>query len=188
MRQYTTSKPKEGSPMKPSRILAYCSTGTALGVILLLLGYAIGVGTYCAPLFVGLCLDVIGRECGLRYQALVWVAISLLSFMLCPDLEQNLMFFCFFGWYPMARPKLQSLPRPLRLPAKLLVFNAIILAVEALVLVFFLPEDLSLGLILSVMILFNLVFLVYDYVVPRFYVLEDRFFRRIFPNGRKGPL
>lgn len=165
--------------MKPAHRLAYCSIAAALGIVLMLLGAAIGIGTYAAPMFVGLCLEIIGKACGVKYQLMVWIAISLLCLMLCPDIEQNVMFLCFFGWYPALYPKLQKLPQPLRLIVKLLLFNGIILSVEAILLIFFFPEETGLGLIIGTIVLFNLCFLIYDPLIPRFHLLEEMFLKRI---------
>ena len=164
-----------------SRRLAVCAMSAAVGVVLMLLGSFMGLGMYMAPIFVGWCLIPIGRRYGVRYQAMLWIVIGLLSLLFVGDMEQNLMFIGFFGWYPIIRSKLQKLPRVPRLCLKLLLFNVVIVALEAIVLAFLVPEVLEAWLAVLLLAVGNMTFLVYDYAFPMFELLADRFLKRLFP-------
>lgn len=152
---------------------------TALGVVLMLLGSILGLGMYAAPMFVGWCLIPIGKEWGRKYQVLLWIAISVLSFMLVPNVEENLMFAFLFGWYPIVRPRLQKLKKFPRAVVKLALFNAIVVALEALLILVLVPESAELWMVLVWLVLGNLMFLAYDRAIPVFEIVAGEYFKKI---------
>lgn len=161
--------------------MAFCAMTGALCVVLLLLGGIVELGMYAMPMLAGLAMIPAGERYGRSYQAMVWVTVSVLAFLLVPQVEENLLFFAFFGWYPMVRPRLQRLPRLLRVVCKALCFNLPVALVETLVMLVLVPqamEPMFLGILLAMA---NVTFWLYDFVVPRFDVLLGR----IFP-GRPG--
>ncbi len=163
-----------------SQKVATCGLSAALAIVIMVLGAVTGVGTYAAPMLAGLCLIPVGRKWGAKYQLTCYVAVSLLGLMLVADAEQNLMFIALLGWYPVLKPRLDKIPRSFRLPAKLLLFNVIIIAAEALVMFVLVPEVTGIPLLLVLLVLGNFVFLAYDFLIPRFTVVLDRFLHRIF--------
>ena len=156
--------------MKHTRAVALSGVTAALAVVLMAVGGLLGVGLYAAPMLAGLCLLPAGRHLGTKYHLLLWLAVSALSFFLVPDVEQNLMFLCLFGCYPILRPALERLPRVL---CKLLFFNAVAIALEALVLLVLVPETLGAGMLLLLLALGNLTFVLYDLLIPRAQRLLD---------------
>ena len=159
--------------MKHTRAVALCGVTAALAVVLMAVGGLLGVGLYAAPMLAGLCLLPAGRHLGLKYHLLLWFAVSALSFFLVPDVEQDLMFLCLFGCYPILRPALERLPRVPRLLCKLLFFNAVAIALEALVLLVLVPEALEPPMLLLLLALGNLTFVLYDLLIPRAQRLLD---------------
>lgn len=153
--------------MKYTRAVALCGVIAALSIVLMAVGGLLGIGLYAAPMLAGLCLLPAGRFLGVKYHVMLWLVVSALSFLLVPDVEQNLMFLCLFGCYPILRPALQRLPRMLRPLCKLLFFNAAAVALEALVLLVIVPEALEPGMLLLLLALGNLTFLLYDLLIPR---------------------
>ena len=92
----------------------------ALAVVILLLGGVIPIGTYLAPMLASLPLIVLLTELP-RGLCLGWYAVvAILGATLCPDKETAFVF-VFLGWYPVARPALDRLPRLFRIGAKMLV-------------------------------------------------------------------
>lgn len=144
---------------------------TAVCIVLMLLGAALELGMYAAPLLAGICLIPYGQKYGGKHQMLVYSAVSLLSFMLVPNIEQNLMFAGLFGWYPALRPALGKLPKTMRILVKLLIFNVTVIAIEALVMLVLMPETMGSAMIAALLVLGNVTFILYDFVLP---VLELR--------------
>lgn len=158
--------------------MAVCAMMTALGVALMLLGGVLELGMYAVPLFLSLALVPLGERYGRKYHALVYAAISLLSFLLVPNPEENLMFAGFFGWYPILRPSLQKLGKPLRWAVKLLLFNGAVIAMEWLLMTLIAPEAMG-GVWLYVLLAMgNVTFIAYDHLIPRTDVLMKRLFGR----------
>ena len=145
----------------------------ALAVVLLTLGGVIPVGTYVAPMLASLPLIVLLTELP-RGLCLGWYAVvAILGATLCPDKETAFVF-VFLGWYPVARPTLDRLPRLPRIAAKLLVFNLAVAALYALLILVFRLEALvneaketGLALLLSLLAMGNGTFLLYDLLLKR---------------------
>ena len=153
--------------MGQTKRLTICAMMAAVSVVLMLLGAVLQLGTYAAPLLTGMVLIPIGDRYGRKYQVMLWLVISVLCFMLIPAAEQNMMFAGLFGWYPIAYPTLQKLPRLLRLLVKLLLFNGVVIAMEALLLWVIAPEAMELTMMLLLLALGNVTFLLYDYLIPK---------------------
>ena len=164
---------------KQSKQIAVCGITAALGVIFMLLGNVLGLGMYLVPMLIGMFLTVIRRIYGNKFQILLWLAISLLSFILVPSLEQNLIFLGLFGWYPIMRPKLQKLSTLLRVAAKFLIFNFVVVGLECLLILVLSPEALGSALTLLLLILGNITFFVYDLAIPRFEYLAAKHLKNI---------
>ena len=154
----------------------------ALSIVILLFGSMLGIGIYAAPMIAGLCLLPARRKLGAKWHALLWLAVSLLSFILISDMEQNLMYLCLFGFYPILRPHFQKLNGPLKPILKLLYFNTVTIAVETAVLLFFAPEVLGAVMIATLFILGNITFLCYDYMIPVFEILMEKYLKKFFKN------
>lgn len=152
--------------LKNTKRVASGAMLTAVCIVLMLLGAVLELGMYAAPLLAGICLIPYGQKYGSKYQMIVYAAVSLLSFMLVPNIEQNLMFTGLFGWYPVLRPALQRLSKLPRILLKLLIFNVTVIAIEALVMLVLVPEILSGALIAALLVLGNITFILYDYIIP----------------------
>jgi hypothetical protein len=86
------------------------------------------------------------------------------------------MFLCFFGCYPIIQPYFHKIQRKwLRVTAKLLYFNIVILAVEGLVMYVLAPESMTAAVMIAFMVMFNFTFICYDFVAPRFELLLNRY-------------
>ena len=160
--------------MEATKRLTVCAMMAAVSVVLMLLGAVLQVGTYAAPLLTGMVLIPIGNRYGRKYQVMLWMVISALCLMLVPALEQNLMFACLFGWYPVAYPTLQKLPKLVRLPVKLLLFNGVVVAMEAALLLLIAPEAMETGMLVLLLALGNLTFLLYDSLIPKTELIMKR--------------
>lgn len=164
--------------MQKTKTIAACGMMTALSVVIMLLGGVLGLGMYASPMIAGFCLMYIGQEYGVKYQWTVWAAVSLLSVMLVPNAEENLMYICFFGLYPILWPLFEKLPWKLKWVCKLLYFNLTVIAVEALVMLVLVPEVMGAGLMIGLLALGNVLFLCYDFMIPRSHLLFQKYFGR----------
>lgn len=146
----------------------------ALSVVLMVLGAVLELGMYACPLFAGLCFIPIGQKYGRKYHITLFAASSLLCFLMVPNMEENLMFAGLFGWYPIVRPSLQKLPKVLRWIAKLAIFNVVVIAIEWLVMTVLVPETIGGVLLWVLLLLGNITFLAYDFMIPKVEVLLGR--------------
>ena len=149
----------------------------ALAVVILILGGVIPVGTYIAPMLASLPLVVLLTELPGGLCVGWYAVVAVLGATLCPDKETAFVF-VFLGWYPIARPALDRLPRLPRLAAKLLIFNAAVAALYALLILVFRPEALlqearetGAVLLIVLVLLGNLSFLLLDLVLKRLVIL-----------------
>ena len=167
--------------MHSAKTIAVCSMMAALSVVIMILGGVLGLGMYASPMIAGFCIMYIGREHGAKYQWLVWAAVSLLSFILVPNAEENLMYLCFFGLYPILWPGFEKLSPKLRWVCKLLYFNLMIIAVEALVMLVLVPETMGAVMLITLLLMGNVIFLCYDFLIPR----ADVLFRKYLGNLKR---
>ena len=156
-----------------SRPIALGGVLAALAVVLLMLGGLIPIAIYISPMLASGLLLLLLAEMP-RGLCLGWYGVvSLLAVLLCPDPETALVF-VFLGWYPVAKPGLDRLPRLLRVTVKLLIFNLCVAALYGLLIWVFrlqalLEEMQETGAVtLIVLILMgNLSFVLFDQVLDR---------------------
>jgi len=148
---------------------------TAFAVVIMVAGALLGIGMYASPMIAGLSLVPIGEKFGKKYHASVWIAVSLLSFMLIPEIEQNLMFLCVFGSYPILYSYFQKLSPKIRIAAKLFYFNIVIVAMEYIIMTLLVPEVLDKVWLIVLLVGANVVFLCYDKIIPNTGKLMKRF-------------
>ena len=170
-----------------SRELAFCGVSAALSVVLLLLSGLIPGATFCAPVLGMLPLLPVLSEFGWRPALGVYAVSALLAGLLAPDKEM-VGVFLFLGYYPVLRPALERLrPKPLRLLAKLAVFNVSVLVLYLLLIHLFglagLAEEFagySGAFLLGLLAMGNVTFLLLDVALGRLTVLWARRLRRRF--------
>ena len=162
--------------MNKSKRIAECGMTVALCVVIMIVGGILGVGLYASPMFAGLFLLPPARKYGRKYHLALWLAVSIISLLTVPEPEQNLMFLCFFGCYPILQPFFHRISSAfLRRVAKAVYFNAVILAVEMLVMYVLVPEAMNAAMLLAFMLLFNFTFICYDFIIPRFELLLQKY-------------
>lgn len=160
--------------MKRTRDLAFSAMATALAVVILLLGGWTGIGAYAAPMLAGVTLIAVGLRAGGKAQLLSYIAVSLLSLLLISEWEMNLIFIGILGWYPMVRPRLQRLKPAAAYLIKFAGFNVLIIGIETLVMRVLAPETESAVLLAVLLAAANLVFFLYDRLLPRYTLMLQR--------------
>lgn len=109
-----------------SRMIAFCGLIVALSVTLMMSGGLIPIATYCVPMFCGVLLLPILLEYGKKTAWTAFAATSLITLFLGIDKEAAF-FYLFLGHYPLLKWEIERIQQPrLRLPCKLLYFNAAI--------------------------------------------------------------
>lgn len=167
--------------------VAFCGVLAGLMAALMLLGTLIPLSTYLCPMLAGALVIPVVWELGAGSGWLVYAAVSILSLILAPDKEAALLYVLLLGWYPVLRPRLQHIARrPLRLAVKLILFNAAVCAVYALLLFVFVSPDFqaeaaewTVLFLAGMLVLGNVTFLIYDLLLAR---LTDRYVTRLRPR------
>lgn len=173
-----------------SRRMALCGMMVALGVVFMLMGGVIPLATFCSPALAGLVLLPLMTESGKKMALGAYVAISLLTLLLGPDKESALLFL-FLGYYPVLKWTLDRIRvRPLRIAAKLAVFN---LAAGAMLLSMSLVFNMqavmdeyaamSAAMLAAFVLLANVTLLLYDRVVLVMMVL---YLKKLRPRLMRG--
>lgn len=164
-----------------ARAVAMGGVFAALALVIMLLGGLVPAATFVCPMLVSGLLAVLGRYLPTAACVGWYVIVSLLSALLGPDKEAAFVF-VFLGWYPIAKPRLDRLPKLSALGLKLLMFFAAIagaygtmiwvLGLEALA-----EEARSMGrgLLIVLLLLGVVTFLLFDYVLVRLpYLIKKR--------------
>ena len=160
--------------MKQTRKIALGGISAALALVVMLVGGLLGVGTYAAPCLAAVILMPAGTLVGKRLHIALWLAVSVLSLLLVPDVEAALLFFCPIGCWPILRPLALRLPVWLRLPAKLSFFLLTTLTMEYLLTLLIVPEGLPVWMNVLLLVLGCAAFFLYDRLLP----IAHRFFIR----------
>ena len=166
--------------MNQTKQIALGGVFAALAVVILLLGGIIPVGTYLAPMLASIPLVILLAELPKALCSGWYAVVAILGVLLCPDKETAFVF-VFLGWYPIAKPALDRLPRLPRLLCKLLIFNAAVAALYALLILVFQLEALvreareaGLALLIGLLLLGNVTFLLFDLLLMRLTALWQR--------------
>ena len=94
-----------------SKKISLCGMLGALSVVLLLIGSALQIGTYAAPMLAAVLIIPVLEEYGPRYALTLYATVSILAVLM--------------GYYPVLRVKLNTLKNTvLRWVMKFAVFNA----------------------------------------------------------------
>ncbi len=102
-----------------TRELALAGMMAALGVVILCLGGIIPIALYACPILASAVLLPVRESCRRSYGWCCYAAIALLGLLLGPDKEAASLFL-FLGYYPLIKPKLDTIENQvLRLVCKL---------------------------------------------------------------------
>ena len=162
-----------------SRNMAMGGVFAALAVVIMNLGGLIPVATYVCPTLCMVLLSFVARSCGGRIAWAWYGAVSVLSLLMSPDKEAAAVFL-FLGYYPILKPKLDSMKG--KWLWKLLLFNgSMVLLYSILIRLMGLEavmgEEAELGSIMLMVLLLlgNVTFLVLDRLLM---ILQLRMGRR----------
>ncbi len=117
---------------KKSRSYAIALSGilSAICIVLMFCTGFIPIGVYILPAVAGLVVWIIYREISRKWALLCYAAVALLALLLTPDMESKLLFFGFFGYYPIIRDILTKVkPAVLSFLLRFLCFNIPVVAI-----------------------------------------------------------
>lgn len=101
----------------------------ALAVVIMAMGTLIPVATYVCPVLCCMLLQIVLKTCGRRMAWAWYGAVSILSVLMAPDKEAAAVF-AFLGYYPIVKPRLDTLR--FSFAWKAVLFNTVTLAMYAL--------------------------------------------------------
>lgn len=180
--------------MKPSIKVATCGICTAISVVLLFFGGVIYIFAYVVPIVLGILMMMLKKSLKTSSAVSVYVATSLLSFMIVPDKETVLLYVLFFGYYPIIKASLDKIkPKSISVLVKILLFNVSLTIIELLcVYVFGIPffdeGVFSISLLIMFAVLMNVLFAMYEYILKHsLMIYEKKFEKRVlrFLNGKR---
>ena len=183
-----------------SRQIALGGVISALCVAVMFLAGIIPLTQYTLPMTAGGLIMLMAVEIGNKPAICAWVSVSVLSLIIVPDRYTALMFTLFFGYYPIAKQKLERLPsRMVEYACKLLLFNvSAVASLFVLIFIFGAAQALEgvgefagfnplLVLILGNVLLGSVMFIVYDLLLTRCYTLYiDRYRQKFFGGVKWG--
>lgn len=157
--------------MNQSKKMALGGVLAALAVVVMSLGGLIPVATFVCPMLCMILLRFVCQLCGNRIGWAWYGAVAVLSFLLGSDKEAAAVFL-FLGFYPIVKPKLDTMKVSWLL--KLLLFNTAIgcmyyLLIHLLGMAQIAAEYAQMGTVLTVIMLLlgNLTFYLLDLVLTR---------------------
>lgn len=174
--------------------IAYCGILIAFSVIIMLAALIPSM-TYVLPAFSGLCIWTISDQISRKWGLLSYAASAALCFMVIPEIEADLFYAFFFGYYPLLKELIEKIrPKILAFIVKFLLFN-----VSVVIAFWILSYLMNLNQILegleafgdaAVYVLWgaaNVAFLIYDFALAQiFYAfrkwLKPKFNKKIRKN------
>ncbi|MBR3666914.1 MAG: hypothetical protein IKN66_07150 [Ruminococcus sp.] len=141
---------------------------------------------YTIPTFAGFLMVIMIVETNAGWAFTTYVAVSLLSLLITPNIQASLLFVIFMGYYPILKYFLDKLKnRPLAWAIKLIAFNAAVVLFYILFQFVFMTEDLlegleSFGKYAEAVLLLgaNVFFLIYDRLIGQLTGIYVNWFRR----------
>lgn len=103
--------------------ISFCAIISALCVIFMF-GSLIPSLAYAVPAVAGILIWTICEQINIKWAFLSYIAVTLLSFILIPEIEANFFLMTFFGYYPTLCEILKRIKNKItRYIVKLLIFN-----------------------------------------------------------------
>lgn len=153
--------------MKSTKILSVSALMAALCVVILALGSLMESLDISLSIIAGLVVMILATEYGDRTALSVFAVVSVISVLL-PMKSAGVLFFAFFGWYPILQKKLRILKPMLCRILSFLLFNGVMILLFILSAYFVGLESYTVyGLLI---VLGNVCFYFYDILLDRFLI------------------
>ncbi len=166
--------------MKRTKKMTVSALSCAVSIVILLLGSLIQTVDLTVVAIASLVVVFVHIEIGAPYNWLVWICTSLLALLLLPSKSVGLEYAVFGGVYPILKDYLERIPRWLSRILKLVVFNALLIAMIALTefvlgIEFFGAENIWIKA--GLYLLMNFTFLIYDLLITRLVIIYNLKYR-----------
>lgn len=126
--------------------IAFCGIVSAISVIVMYLSL-IPAFAYAVPAIAGMFIWTVGEQTERKWAYLSYLTVSLLSFILVPELEADFFLLFFFGYYPTLRHTLDKIKnKVLRYMARLGIFNIAVIIVYNILVIMLSAEEMLEGL------------------------------------------
>ncbi len=103
--------------------ISFCAIISALCIILMF-GALVPSLAYAVPAVAGILIWTVSEQISIKWAFLSYAAVTLLSFMLIPEIEADFFLMTFFGYYPTLCEVLKRIKNKIfRYVVKLLIFN-----------------------------------------------------------------
>lgn len=147
---------------------------TAFSSILMISSNLIPLGLYVFPAIAGIVIYIFSCLAGKAYAWSSYVAVAIVSFILCTDKETVLCFIFFLGYYPIVKAYIEKIK--LKLISYILKFIMFNVAVGIIYLILFFVFGISadefeifgVNVPLLFLILLNITFVMYDFSLSLF--------------------
>ena len=158
--------------MKPVRALTLSAILAALSFLLLFLGSLIDVADLAAVMVASFFVTLVIVECRGAWPWLLYLTVSLLALLLLPGRFVTMEYVFFGGIWPILKYWLEKLPRLSCFLLKLVAGNLLAGAAAWLGLLFFgLEVPDALWLKIMTVVLWEIVFLLFDHLLTRLIIL-----------------
>lgn len=158
--------------MKKTRYTTISGMVSALSVVIMLVTNIMPSMMYVIPIITGAIVFAVNEIIGKKWALGVFFTTGIISLILLTDKETALNYIFCFGYYPLLKPVYEKLPKLISWGVKLLTFNVAFAIIAVIVtLVFnlpFLDEDFGKFTVPVFAVLFNLVFVMYDFMFSVF--------------------
>lgn len=105
-----------------TRKISLCGIIAALSTVIMLIAYFPYL-TYALPAIAGSLLIIIVIEIGIKYAVLIYLTVSVVSFIIC-EKEASVTYILFFGYYPILKLVIDKLKyKGIKWLLKIITFN-----------------------------------------------------------------
>lgn len=158
---------------KKTFLTALCGLLTALSVVVMLPTLVIPVLTYISPMVAGVIICFTAYAADKKWALGVYFAVSAVSLIILTDKEAALTYISFFGYYPLIKPVLDKLKKPLGVLLKMLAFNmSAILTVLCCIYIFSVSVEDYTGLgkfaVPLLLVMANAILFLYDFALKKY--------------------
>jgi len=156
--------------------IAFGGIVSAAAVVIMFLGSVIPFATISVPAIASVCVLLFVAEFGKASALGVYFVTAVLSFLVAPDKEMALLFFCFFGFYPVVKSVIEQKFHKgiLGWVIKFLIFNLCIVSLYIVITkIFVIPavqaefREMTRWFVAGLLALSNITFFVFDIALTR---------------------